>query len=138
MLVYTMIAALAGIVGGIMIAKRAKMEEGVTYGRLDKAGRVTNVLLTVLYACLSPLYLFLGSISEPTGEGILWALGLIVSLITASAATFCGLGLGFSVALRKKGKSRLSFAVQFAGVAGIALTVLLYCLFVDVLIAPLN
>ena len=65
-------------------------------------------------------------------------LGFIVSFIAASAALFCGLGLGFSVALRRKGRSGLSFAVQFAGAVGIALTFLLYGVFAGSLITPLN
>lgn len=77
-------------------------------------------------------------ISEPDGEGLLIILGVLVSVIAASASMFCSLGLGFSVALRKMGKSRLSFAVQFAGVAGIALTFLLYAAFAGSLIGSLN
>ena len=56
----------------------------------------------------------------------------------ASAALFCGIGLGLSVAFRKKGKSKLSFAVQFAGVGGIGLTVILFFLFYGNLLRPLN
>ena len=84
------------------------------------------------------MYLFLGMISEPAYDGILGLLGWIVAIVTASAALFCGLGLGFSVALRKKGKSKLSFAVQFAGLAGIGLTVLLYVIFAGNLLRSLN
>ena len=138
MIIYVLLEAIAGIVLGILLAARTKKAEGVTYGKLDKAGFVTNILLTVLYAVLSPYYLLLGIISEPDGEGILFVLGVLVSLIVASAALFCGLGLGYSVALRKKGKSGLSFAVQFAGLVGIALTVLLYCVFAGSLISTLN
>lgn len=138
MFLYVVIEALMGIVGGILIANRAKKAEGVTYGKLDRIGCVTNILLTVAYILVSPLYLIIGMISEPSGEGVLWILGLTVSVITASAALFCGLGLGFSVALRKKGKSGMSFAAQFMGVIGIALTFLLYGVFVGSLISPLN
>ena len=115
-----------------------KKAEGVVYGKLDKAGRITNILLIVVYVCLAPLYMFLGMISYPDHNGILGLLGWIVSIINASAALFCGLGLGFSVALRKKGKSKLSFAVQFAGLVGIGLTVGMYCLFAGNLLSSLN
>ena len=138
MTIYVLLEAIAGIVLGILLAVLTKKAEGVTYGKLDKVGVVTNVLLTVLYAVLSPFYLLLGILSEPDGEGFLFVLGVLVSLIAASAALFCGLGLGYSVALRKKGKSGLSFAVQFAGLVGIALTVLLYCVFAGSLITSLN
>ena len=138
MTIYVLLEAIAGIVLGILLAVLTKKAEGVTYGKLDKVGVVTNILLTVLYAVLSPFYLLLGILSEPDGEGFLFVLGVLISLIAASAALFCGLGLGYSVALRKKGKSGLSFAVQFAGLVGIALTVLLYCVFAGSLITSLN
>ena len=97
-----------------------------------------RILLIPVYVCLSPLYLFLGMISTPNHRGFLGLLGWIVSIINGSAALFCGLGLGFSVALRKRGKSKLSFAVQFAGILGIGLTVGLYCLFAGTLLSYLN
>ena len=138
MTLYTIIEAVAGIIAGILIAVRTKKLDGVVYGRLDNAGRITNILLIPLYVILSPLYLFLGMISASGEEGFLGIIGWIVAIICASAALFCGLGLGFSVALRKKGKSKLSFAVQFAGVVAIALTVLLYCAFAGNLLESLN
>ena len=138
MFVYVLLEALVGIIGGILLATRTKKLDGITYTGLDKAGRITNILLTVAYVVASPLYLILGCLCEPDGDGALIILGVIVSVIAASAALFCGLGLGFSVALRKKGKSGLSFAVQFAGAVGIGLTILLYGVFAGSLISPLN
>lgn len=138
MTLYTIIEAIAGIIAGILIAVRTKKSDGVVYGKLDNVGRITNILLIPLYVIFSPLYLFLGMISASGEEGFLGIIGWIVAIICASAALFCGLGLGFSVALRKKGKSKLSFAVQFAGVVAIALTVLLYCAFAGNLLESLN
>ena len=130
--------AIVAIVAGILLSVCTKKAEGVVYGKLDKAGRVTNIVLIILYVCLSPLYLVFGMISAPRLDGFLGILGWIVAIINASAALFCGLGLGFSVALRKKGRSKLSFAVQFAGVVGIILTVGMYCLFAGNLLQNLN
>ena len=138
MFLYTVIEAIVAVVAGILLATCTKKAEAVVYGKLDKAGRITNILLIVVYVCLAPLYMFLGMISYPDHNGILGLLGWIVSIINASAALFCGLGLGFSVALRKKGKSKLSFAVQFAGLVGIGLTVGMYCLFAGNLLSSLN
>ena len=138
MFFYTVIEAIVAIAAGIFIAVRAKKEEHVTYGKLDKAGRITNILLIPIYVILSPLYLFLGMISAPDHSGFLGLVGWIVSIIIASATMFCGLGLGFSVALRKKGKSKLSFAMQFLGFYGIAQTVLLYIIFAGNLLQYLN
>ena len=135
---YTIIEAVVAVIAGILLAACTKKADGVIYGKLDKAGRITNILLIIVYVWPSPLYLFLGMISYPGYDGFLGILGWIVSIINASAALFCGLGLGFSAALRKKGKSKLSFAVQFAGVVGIILTVVMYGLFAGNLLESLN
>ena len=71
MFVYVVLEALVGIVVGIVLAAHTKKVEGVTYGKLDKAGRTTNILLTILYGCLSPVYLFFCMISSPRYEGLL-------------------------------------------------------------------
>ena len=138
MFFYTIVEAIAGIDIGIFLAALTKKSAGVVYNKLDKVGKVTNILLIPMYACALPFCLFLGMISGPGYDGFLGFIGIIVSIITASATLFCGLGLGFSVALRKRGKSKLSFAVQFAGVVGIALTAGLYMLFAGNLIQSLN
>lgn len=138
MYLYTVIEALVGIIAGLVIAIGTKKADGVIYGKLDKAGMITNILLIIVYACLLPLCLFLGMISNPQYDGFLGILGWIVAVVIASAALFCGLGLGFSVALRKKGRSKLSFAVQFAGVAGIGLTLAFYFIFTGNLLKYLN
>ena len=138
MYLYTVIEALVGIIAGLVIAIGTKKADGVIYGKLDKAGMITNILLIIVYACLLPLCLFLGMISNPQYDGFLGILGWIVAVVIASAALFCGLGLGFSVALRKEGRSKLSFAVQFAGVAGIGLTLAFYFIFTGNLLKYLN
>ena len=138
MFLYTTVEAIAAVVAGLLIAVCSKRADGVTYSKLDKIGRVTNVLLLLFYVGFSFFYLFLGIIARPHYEGFLGILGWIVSVIMASAALFCGVGLGLSVAFRKKGKSKLSFTVQFAGVGGIALTVILFFLFYGNLLRPIN
>ena len=138
MYIYTIVEAIVAVIAGLLIAVCTKKAEGITYTKLDKTGRITNILLIPVYVCLAPLYMFLGMISYPDYDGFLGILGWIVSIINASAALFCGLGLGFSVAFRKKGKSKLSFIVQFAGFVGIALTVGMYCLFAGNLLSSLN
>jgi hypothetical protein len=69
-------------------------------------------------------------------DGFLGVLGWIGSIIMASAALLCGIDLGLSVAFRKKGRSKLSFSVQFWGIAVIGLTVILFFLFYGNLLAP--
>lgn len=138
MYLYTVVEAVVAVVAGILIAVCTKKAEGVTYGKLDKAGRITNILLLLLYVGISFLYLLLGMIANPRYDGFLGILGWIVSILMASAALFCGIGLGLSVAFRKRGKSKLSFAVQFLGVGGIALTLILFFLFYGNLLRPIN
>ena len=139
MVIYLIAEAIVGMIGGILIAILSKKADGVVYNKLDKVGMVTNILLVPIYLRLSPLALGLGLFSYPEHErGILAVLGWMLTIIIASAMLVCGLGLGFSVALRKKGKSKESFIVQFAGALSIGLTVLLYCAFEGSLISTLN
>lgn len=138
MYLYTVIEAVIAVVAGILIAVCTKRADCVTYGKLDKIGRVTNILLLLFYVGFSFFYLFLGMIANPRYDGFLGVLGWIVSIIMASAALFCGIGLGLSVAFRKSGRSKLSFAVQFAGMGGIGLTVILFFLFYGNLLRPIN
>ena len=138
MFLYTTIEAIVAVIAGILLAVCTKKADGVIYSKLDKIGRVTNILLLLFYVGFSYVYLFLGIIANPHYDGFLGILGWVVSVIMASAALFCGIGLGLSVAFRKKGRSKLSFAVQFLGVGGIALTFVLFFLFYGNLLKPLN
>ena len=138
MFLYISIGAAVAVIAGILLAVCTKKAEDVTYTKLDKAGRITNILLIPIYVCLAPLCMFLGMIARPSYDGFLGILGWIVAIIMGSTALFCGLGLGFSVALRKKGKSRQSFTVQFSGVLGIAINLILFFLFYGNLLRPLN
>ena len=138
MFLYTVIVAVIAIIAGILLAVVTKKADGVVYGKLDKAGRITNIVLCIIYVCLAPLYMFLAMIANPRYDGFLGILGWIVAIIMGSSALFCGLGLGFSVALRKKGKSKLSFAAQFAGFSGIGLNFILFFVFYGNLLRPLN
>ena len=137
MFLYTVIEAVIAVIAGILIAVCTKRADGVTYGKLDKIGRITNLLLMLVYICFSPFCLFLGMVGNPRYDGFLGILGWIVAIIMASAALFCGIGLGLSVAFRKRGQSKLSFAMQFAGVGGIGLTVILFFIFYGNLLRPL-
>ena len=139
MVIYVIAEAIIGVVAGLLIAVLTKKSEGVVYNTLDKVGMITNILLIPAYASLSPVALGLGLFAYPEHDsGILCILGWIVTIITASAMLFCGLGLGFSVALRKKGKSIQSFLVQFVGFAGIGITILFYFIFEGNLLSTLN
>ena len=139
MYLYFILAAVAGAVAGIIIAVSTKKAEDVVYGKLDCVGRITNVLLIPAYAIASIFCFFVVMLGYfPEGEGILALIAWIVAFIGATGPALCGLGLGASVALRKKGKSKLSFLAQFAGVAGVAVTILFLVLFGGNLFGSLN
>ena len=138
MFLYTVLAALAGIVAGLLLAVCTKRSENVTYQALDRVGKITNIVLLGAYTLAAPFYMFLGMICTCEQQGVMGVIGWGVCIVCASAALVCYTGLGASVALRKKGKRVLSFILQFAGGISIGLTVLLYILFVGTLISPLN
>ena len=138
MYLYTVTVAVVAFMALFYLSLRTKKSPDTVYTTLDRIGIVTNLLLLAVYLCLSPMYLFLGMISTANYDGFLGVIGWVLSIIIASAALPCGIGLGYSVDLRKKGKSRQSFIVQFAGLVGIGLAVLLYCIFAGNLISPLN
>lgn len=136
--IYTSLEALIGLIIGLFVAIRTKKDVNVVYGKLDRIGQITNILLVLIYLRLAPLYLFLGVISNPAYDGFLGILGWIVSIIITSASFFCSIGIGYSIALRKQGKSKLSFIVQFAGLLAIGIIVLLYYIFTGNLLQYLN
>ena len=139
MYLYFALAAIAGLVAGIVIAARSKKEEGVVYGILDKVGIVTNILLIPAYVIIAIFCFFIVMLGYfPEGEGILGVLSWIVAIIGATGPVLCGLGLGASVALRKKGKSKKSFWVQFAGIVGLGITILFLVTFGEWLFSSLN
>ena len=138
MIVYILIEAVVGIVAGILLAARAKKADNVVKTKLDAVGSITNSVFLPLYVVVSPYCMVLGMLCRPNYDGFLGIVGWIVSVFVASVPMFCGLGLGGSVALRKQGRSKLSFAVQFAGVIAILLAVLIFTLLYGNLLAPLE
>ena len=136
---YFALAAIVGLIAGIVIAACSKKADGVVYGNLDKVGIVTNILLIPAYAIVTIFNFFIVMLGYfPEGEGILGVLSWIVAIIGATGPVLCGLGLGASVALRKNGKSKKSFWVQFAGVVGLGITLLFLVTFGEWLFGSLN
>ena len=136
MYIYTFAAAIIGILAGLGLAIFSKKAEGVKYGKLDKAGIFTNILLIPIYLCMAPMYMYLGIVASPAHSGFLGLIGWLISFITASTALVICIGLGLSVVLRKKGKSKQSFAMQFLGFGAIALALLLAWSCTGSLLAP--
>ena len=138
MYLYSVVATIIAVIVGIRLAVRTKMADGVVYGKLDQAGLITNIVLLPVYACLTLFCIALSMFTWPGYDGLLGILGWIVCFVIASAPLSCGLGLGFSAALRKKGKSKQSFLVQFAGFAGCTLSIILFVVFYGNLLDTLN
>ena len=140
MIIYMLLVTIAGILVARLIATRTgKAAVNIEYTELDSIGRITNVLLSVAYICLAPFYMIIGFLSYPgEEEGILCVLGWIVTVIISSASFFAALGIGLSVFYRKRGKSKLSFAIQFLGLVSIGLSVLLFVIFYDNLLMSIN
>lgn len=138
MYIYSGIAAIIAVVAGIIVAVRTKKADGVVYGKLDRSGQITNIVLIPVYALMALYCLALSLFLSPEYGGFLGLLGWIVAIIIASAPLFCGFALSASVVLRKKGKSKQSFAIQFVGFAGVGLSVLFFFLFYGNLLSYLN
>ena len=71
MFLYTVIEAIVAMVAAILLAVCSQRADGVIYGKLDKAGRITNILLIPVCLCLAPLYMGLGMFSNPKHDGFL-------------------------------------------------------------------
>lgn len=135
---YTAITAIVGLITGILLAACTKKAEGVVYGKRDKVGRIINIVLIPVYVVLSLVYIAITIFTSPAHDGFLGILSWLVCLIIAVAPASCGLGLGFSASLRKKGRSKQSFIAQFAGIAGCALGIILFVVFYGNLLASIN
>ena len=138
MFLYTVIAAVVALIAGILLAVCTKKADGLVYSKLDKAGRITNIVLIPVYIVLSLVYIAITIFTSPTHDGLLGVLSWLVCFIIAVAPASCGFGLGLSASLRKKGRSKPSFIVQFAGIAGCMMGIILFLVFYGNLLASLN
>ena len=138
MLIYVLVQALVGVAAAILPVILTKKAANTVRCKLDRVGAVTNFILLPIYVVAAPFCMTIGVLCTPHYDGVLGIIGWIVSVILASAVLVCGLGLGASVALRRKGKSKLSFAVQFVGLLSIVLTFGLFFSLYGNLLAPLN
>ena len=96
MYLFTALTTIIGLIAGIILAACKKKAEGVTYGKLDKAGRITNIVLIPVYVVLSLVYIGISIFAAPAHDGFLGILSWLVCVIIAIAPASCGIGLGFS------------------------------------------
>lgn len=117
----------AGAAVGILLAVRAPKGEVAVPTALDRVSLVTNIALIPVYAIFSVLMLFMAAITEAKyGVGpTLEFFARMLSFVIAAAPIYCGIALGMSVSLRKKGRSLAGFLVQFAGFGGFLMLLLI-------------
>ena len=84
MYLFAAVAAIVALIAGILLAACTKKAEGVVYGKLDKAGRITNIVLIPMYIFLTMFCIAISMFSNPDHGGFLEILGWIVCVIIAS------------------------------------------------------
>ena len=52
MFLYTIIEAIVAVVAGFLLAACTKKSGDVTYGKLDRIGQITNILLLLFYVLM--------------------------------------------------------------------------------------
>jgi len=118
---------IAGVAIGILIAVRARKIEAAVPTALDRVSLVINITLIPVYLILSILMMFMALITGTSyGASFLQEIfAEVFSFVIAAAPIYCGIALGLSVSLRRKGRSLAGFLVQFAGFGGILVLVLI-------------
>lgn len=117
----------AGVAVGIWLAVRARKIEAAVPTVLDRISMVTNIVLIPVYTILSLLMLFMAAITSTAYDvgAVQEVLATVLSFVIAATPIYCGIALGMSVSLRRKGRSVAGFLVQFAGFVGIVLMILI-------------
>ena len=86
MFLYIIIVAIVAVIAGVLIAACRKRSQDVVYTTLDKAGRITNIVLIPVYVLLSLFCIVIGIFCYPGyAEGFLRILGWIVAIFIPSA-----------------------------------------------------
>ena len=118
---------IAGVAIGILIAVRARKIEAAVPTALDRVSLVINITLIPVYLILSILMMFMALITGTSygASSVQKIFAEIFSFVIAAAPIYCGIALGLSVSLRRKGRSLAGFLVQFAGFGGILVLVLI-------------
>ena len=117
----------AGVAIGILLAVRARKIEAAVPTALDRVSLVINITLIPVYLILSILMMFMALITGTSygASSLQEIFAEVFSFVIAAAPINCGIALGLSVSLRRKGRSLAGFLVQFAGFGGILVLVLI-------------
>lgn len=118
---------IAGVAIGILITVRARKIEAAVPTALDRVSLVINITLIPVYLILSILMMFMALITGTSygASSLQEIFAEVFSFVIAAAPIYCGIALGLSVSLRRKGRSLAGFLVQFAGFGGILVLVLI-------------
>lgn len=117
----------AGVAIGILLAVRARKIKAAVPTALDRVSLVINITLIPVYLIFSVLMLFMALITGTSygASSLQEIFAEVFSFVIAAAPIYCGIALGLSVSLRRKGRSLAGFLVQFAGFGGILVLVLI-------------
>ena len=117
----------AGVAIGILLAVRARKIKAAVPTALDRVSLVINITLIPVYLILSILMMFMALITGTSygASSLQEIFAEVFSFVIAAAPIYCGIALGLSVSLRRKGRSLAGFLVQFAGFGGILVLVLI-------------
>ena len=90
--------------------------------------KTTFIALISVYSIFSILMLFMAGITDTNygASSVQEFFAVICSLFIASAPIYCGIALGMSVFLRRKGRSLAGFIVHFAGFVSLLLSFSFY------------
>lgn len=113
---------------GFFLALKQKKSPEVVYGTADKVGAALNILLAIVFAIGSCMPVFLAMVVRSAPDATAWqnVLCILASALIGAAPVYCAIALGHAAALRKKGHSIKSLVVQFSGIAGIVIPVLMF------------
>ena len=128
MAIYIIFSSLAAIALSIFWIVRTQRPEGAKYAVSDKVGFILNAVLLNVYLIFFAPVMFITLLCVPMHDGFLGVIGWIIAFVIGSTSAVSFLGLGASVALRKEGKSKLSFLVQFAGIVLMVLSFIVFAL----------
>ena len=117
----------AGAAVGIWLAVRARKIEAAAPTVLDRVSVAINIVLIPVYLILSVLMMFMALITGGSYDASVAqeVIAKALSFLIAAAPIYCGIALGLSVSLRRKGRSLAGFLVQFAGFVGILVLILI-------------
>ena len=120
---YSLIALLT-VIGTVFALWKVRKPKDQKPSLLDTSGIILNLVLVMIYPALTVAAALLGIDRFATVQPYIFLEGAAIAMGRLMPA-ICVAGIGASVVLRRKGKSGLSFLVQFSGGIWFCITMLL-------------